>query len=204
MGRTWIALSICLANMISDVICMCTTKSWMLESGIIYISKFQLHMIWFSLIFYCIIAILFEVIYVTGRSHYVHLAIGTIFLLILVQSFSGVTWLIDPKSVFTSLSDSWESHLNTPQLALIQRQLRCCGFHNAQEFNNDLCRESQSQACLPLIIKLYKANVQSVGIFSVAHAMSNVILILLLWFSIRRKKKRKHRRKAKNPLSTPF
>ena len=204
MGRTWIALSICLANLIADVICMCTTRSWMLESGIIYISRFQLNMIWLSLVFYCIIAVLFEVIYVTGRSRYVHIAIGVIFLLILIQSFSGITWLIDPKSVFTSLSNNWEDNLNTPQIGLIQRQLRCCGFHNSQEFANDLCRESQSQACLPLIIKLYKANVQSVGIFSVAHSMSNVILILLLWFSIRRKKKHRRKRKAKNPLSTPF
>ena len=204
MGRTWIALSICLANLVADVICMCTTRSWMLESGIIYISTYQLKMIWFSFVFYCVIALLFEIIYVTGRSMYVHIAISVIFILILVQSFSGVTWLIDPKSVFTSLSDNWEKNLNTPRLALIQKQLRCCGFHNAREFPNDLCRDSISQACLPIIIKLYKANVQSVGIFSIVHSMSNVILILLLWFSIRRKRRNRRKRRAKNPITSPF
>ena len=196
MGRTWIALSICLLNMIADVVCMCITRSWMLDSGVIYISEYQLNLIWFSIISYGIVALLFEVIYVTGRSMHVYINMGVLFILIAIQSYSGVTWLIDPKSVFTSLSGKWEENINTPKTALIQKQLRCCGFLNAKEFKNDNCKESSSQACLPAIMKYHMTNVRIVGVFSIAHIVCNAILLLLLWWSIRRKR-RHHRRKSK-------
>ena len=87
----------------------------------------------------------------------------TAFLAALTNFYFGCQLFYDPESFFISLTDVWIENLNTKQINLIERKLKCCGFHRVGEYPKDRCKESLYSACFPAMKNAYLENMKNGG-----------------------------------------
>lgn len=190
MGGVWVALSLCLTNIIADILCYVITKSWMLDSGVLYLSDYQLLCIKFSIYSFMIIALLFEIIYITDHILFVYLTMIWAGINIFFYLMIGGQWIFDPTNAFTNLYASWKANINKPTTTFIENHFRCCGFYSVKEFPMDICKASVERACFHTISRTFKRNVQFTGIFAILHVTSDFVIITLLYISVFRNKRR--------------
>lgn len=184
MSNKWIPLSICLTNIIADILCMILTRSWMIESGVIYLSEFHINCIKFSLTSFVILALLFEIIYVTDSNVFMYITMFISAVSILLYFIFGAQWIFDPKNVFNRYHSAWENNINKPQTTFIQVIFKCCGFYSVDEFPMDICKESKTKTCLHAISRAYENNVRITGFFAIMHVMSDFIIMMLLYITV--------------------
>ena len=174
-------------NMIADVLCMVMTKSWLLESGIYFLSRFPEFISFFDLILFSVLVFVHKLYYFTENKVFFNICIGICILLTFFNSFYGTNWVLDPKSFFEGLTGNWNSILNSPQLGYIQNKFRCCGYNKVGEEPNDSCIESKTKHCLKQFSQRYSTNIRSTGVYALTTAACSLFTIMVFVFVLRKK-----------------
>jgi len=193
MGSLWRALTICFLNLTFNVVGIIINRLWLIESGVVELSSIQLSLFFYSSICFVVIGISLQLFYLTGFFGFCYLNITICSLMILVDLFFGMNWVLDPNYFFAGLGNVWEQKLNTPSLQRIQHHMKCCGFRLSSEFPNDICTESRTRSCYGVLTATYASSVRGSGVLCIAHAISSFIIIIFSSFSIKKKPKRSHR-----------
>ena len=177
-------------NMIMDVLCMVITKSWLLESGIFFLSRFPEFLPFFDLIMFSLLVLLHKMYYYTEKKILLNTCIGICIVLTFFNAFYGTNWVLDPKSFFAGLTNNWNAILNTPKLGFIQNKFRCCGYNKVGEEPNDMCYESKSKPCMKQFAQRYATNIRSTGVYALTTAACSLFTIMVFVFVIRKKKQK--------------
>lgn len=99
------------------------------------------------------------------------------FLSMLVNFYFGFQMFLDPSSFFITLTDAWMESLNTRKINIIERNLKCCGFHRPREVAKDKCMESFTQGCLSVMQQRYSGEMKSGALTYMALGLTFGLLI---------------------------
>jgi hypothetical protein len=181
-------------NMIGDVFCIVITKSWLLESGVYFLSRATEYVQKVDLVLFSLIVLLHKLYYFTEYKVFLNSCIAICIFLTLFNAFYGTNWVLDPKSFFEKQTGNWKSLLNTPRLGYIQFKFRCCGFNKVGEEPTDMCVDSKSKGCLKQLAQRYSTNIRSSGVYALTSSACALFTIMVFVFIIRKKKaKNMHR-----------
>ena len=181
-------------NMIADVLCIVMTKSWLLESGVFFLSRAPEIIPFIDLFLFSLLVLLHKLYYFTEYKIFLNTCIGICIILTFFNAFYGTNWVLDPKSFFEKQGKSWKSILNSPKLGYIQFKYRCCGFNKVGEEQGDMCVESKSKNCLKQLTQRYSTNIRSSGVYALMTSACALFTIMVFVFVIRKKKaKNMHR-----------
>ena len=162
-----------LASIVSHVY----VSAWLYSSGLYYLSQRLYYLSIYTIISFsiCLFAGGIFILLKNVTSYYLFLM--TAFLAFLTNFYFGSQLLYDPESFFISLTDVWVENLNSKQLNLIERKLKCCGFHRVGEYPKDKCKESYYTACFPAMKDAYLDKMKNGGFTYISISIMFILLI---------------------------
>ena len=177
-------------NMVADVLCIVMTKSWLLESGIYFLTRFPEYLPLFDLVLFSLILLLHKLAYFTENKQIADAYVFLCIVLTFINGYYAVNWVLDPKAFFSNLLPQWSIMINSPQLRYVENKFRCCGLNKIGENPNDRCTESKSKSCAKILCMHYQSNMRGSGVFAFTSSASALFIILIYVFLQKKKKAR--------------
>ena len=172
-----------IGNIFGGIITAAATNSWLIASGISYLSKIPFYITILPVIFF-IFTLIFVVIYIITRNKilfYINSAFS--FFIILIELYYAFIWTLNTSSFFLSLYPSFELLVNTPTIIPLQSNMKCCGFRSFKEFRGDQCvMNSANQvkhSCYIEMSKKYSLSLSGSGVFMLAHFVSHIFICMI-------------------------
>lgn len=154
-----------------------SVTAWLYSTGIIYLSQrlYFLSIYTISSYVVCIIAGAAFTIFRSISLYYLFLMAA--FLSMLVNFYFGFQMYLDPVSYFVTLTDTWMENINTRKINIIERNLKCCGFHRPREYPKDRCTESFTDACFTVMKDRYTNDMKNGALTYMALGITFGLLI---------------------------
>lgn len=181
---------IAMFNMVADVLCIVMTKSWLLDSGIYFLSRIPEFIPLFDLIAFSIVVLLHKLYYYTEIKQFSNIYILICIVLTFLNGFYAINWILDPKAFFYGMGSQWNSILNSPKLRFVENKFRCCGLNKHAENPNDRCTEGKSKSCGKILYQHYTSYIRGSGVFALTASTSALFIILIFVFLQKKKKTR--------------
>ena len=186
MNKLYLAISCSILCTILGIISITSNESWLVDSGLIMLTKTPIQVSILSTASSAISAV--SGIACTINPHpaiympHLFLTLASSF----SEAYFGAKWTFT-GSFFPSLHQSWNKSINTELVTLTQYKLKCCGFNEVSEFKNDNCTDSKKNPCLKALNSSFKQNIISSGVFLIAFFITRVITEILFFMEIKEK-----------------
>ena len=176
-----ITIILVFCNIIAGIMMLVTTKTWLVDSGLIYLSRKPIFISFVSIITFSLTLVLVFLFLLTKEPSYFYINSFISYGMAAVELFFSFHWIINTNQYFNDLYGTWEDMAGSPMLVPIQHKLKCCGFYAVGEFANDTCTSSQTNSCYREIHRRFGSSLKSSGVFMIAHFLSHVFICLLFY-----------------------
>ena len=172
-----------IGNIIGGIVTADTTNSWLITSGISYMSKLPFYITLLPIFFFSFSLVMVSAYIATRNKLFYYINMISSFVIILFELYYAFHWTLNTSSFFLSLYPSFELLVNSPQIIPLQSSMKCCGFRAFKEFRGDQCvLNSGNQikhSCYIEMSKKYSLSLSGSGVFLIAHFVSHLFVCMI-------------------------
>lgn len=173
------AILMIICNIYGGIITAVSTKAWLVNSGLGYITKTPF-LVSLVPVFFFSITLFMLFAYMLTKKYVIYLVNLLLSVVIAsIEAHYAFYWTLNTNTFFLNLYPSFELLINTPQIVPLQNSLSCCGFRTVREFKDDTCDSSATHTCYVEMCKRLSLNLSGGGVFLIAHFISHLFVCIL-------------------------